>query len=392
MNENLEDKISRRTAELEEQTELAKQASIAKSNFLAQMSHEIRTPMNVILGMSNIGLKTAPDDENLAEIKSSGETLLSIINDILDISKIESGHLQLNISEYETSSLWKDITTIANVKIEDKDINFILDISPDFPPRLTGDSLRIRQILLNLVTNAVKYTDRGYIELRITSRTLGTGDIMLIMSVADTGIGLASEDREKLFDKFTQLGNAGNRRAGGTGLGLAIVKEICEAMGGSIDVSSTLGKGSTFTATVKQTPTTGKTPLPTPVPQKFETSEFENFRVLIVDDSRANLRVAVGLMSDYHLAITTAQSGEAAIALCKEHMYDLIFMDYMMPKLDGVQTTKILRENGVKTPIIALTANVVGLKEIMSNEMDGYLSKPIEPQKIAEILLRFRRK
>ena len=382
--------------------QMADQASAAKSNFLSSMSHEIRTPMNAIAGFSELILS----EKNISEktrsyagnIRTSANNLLGIINQILDFSKIESGKFEIIEDDYAVSSLLNDITSIIGVQISEKPVKFIVNIGKHIPEGLYGDVMRIRQIFINILNNSVKYTDRGEIELNVDWRPKDQESGELIASVRDTGIGIKDEDMPKLFESFMQIDTRRNRGITGTGLGLAVCKNLINLMDGSIEVSSVYGEGSTFSFTIPQ-----KVIDPTEtsfVYGEVKTSPGEfalsfvcpDVRILVVDDNRVNLEVAKGLMSQYGAEIDLAMGGAEALARLEDDgPYDLIFMDHMMPGMDGIETTVKIREEGYSLPVIALTANAIkGVEaEFLNAGMNDYLTKPIELKRLEEIMGRW---
>lgn len=485
--------------------------SKAKSNFLANMSHEIRTPMNAISGFAEIILRESASEktaEYAIGIKDACRNLINIINDILDISKIESGKLEIFNCHYELASLLNDVITISRMRLGGKSLMFLTDIDSRLPARLVGDEIRIKQILLNMLSNAIKYTPEGYISLRV-SGTLEGNRATLRFSVKDSGVGIEPKDLERLFDEFERVNTTKNRNVEGTGLGLAISKELCEMMGGQIKVESTYGKGSEFIAVIPQEcpsyerlsqvqeeksvllyeprecyrssiagtlenldckcvscanqselynnigampydyiltaalhlqkvqATILKNKLSVPVAifadygetiddnvytilfpvnclqlstllnGQHEEASFSRHnaasihfaapsaRVLIADDNPVNLQVAKGLMDPYQFAIDTAENGMKAVKMVQHSQYDLVFMDHMMPEMDGVDATAAIRKFEGKyyqnLPIIALTANaLVGTREMFIREgMNDFLAKPIEINKLAHILIKW---
>jgi len=374
----------------DEKNQLAEAASKAKSDFLAKMSHEIRTPMNAIIGMAEMALREYISDaarEHIITIKKAGANLLSIINDILDFSKIESGKLEIVPRNYLFSSLINDVVSIIKMRLADSNLNFVVNIDPNVPNSLFGDEIRIRQVLLNILSNAVKYTKKGFISFSVNGEI--TGDtVLLTIEVADSGIGIKKDDLEKLFDDFVRFDFAVNKDVEGTGLGLAITKNLIKMMNGNISVQSEYGKGSTFTVKL---------------PQKIRSHEsFESIKndsvtikfnapkakILVVDDIDTNLKVAKGLMQPYKMQVDLCSSGIEAIERVKENDYDLVFMDHMMPEMDGIEATKLIRKTHANLPIVALTANAVsGTKEMfLSNGFSDFLSKPIDIIKLNSIL------
>lgn len=486
-----------------------KQAADAKSAFLANMSHEIRTPMNAIVGLGEILLRNnlpKKQQEIVLSIVNSGKGLLTIINDILDISKIEAGKYTIVSEPYELESLLYDVTTVAAIRIGEKPVEFLIDPDPNLPRHLIGDMSRIKQLLLNIVGNAVKFTARGSIHLTL-SGVPSEGSLVLCIEVKDTGIGIKPEDMESLFVTFNQVDTRRNRNIEGTGLGLAISKRLCEMMGGKICLQSEYGKGSVFTMTVQQN-VTDLTPLiekvagdikilicePSTILRAYEAScmnklgvhyafcetkeEFvaildksdythalashdvlrgineEDFantrivrllslqehtlmnsgnaniylplfashlssilrnapetpstikspyvdtgmikpmphvRILIVDDNELNLEVAMGLLSPYNMQMDCAYSGQEAIDAVQNKTYDLVFMDHMMPGMDGVEATKLIRAICKDLPIVVLTANATQeARQLFAKEgFDGFLAKPIETTKMNEVLRKW---
>ncbi len=499
--------IEQTQEELSHSQEEALLSSQAKSNFLANMSHEIRTPMNAISGMIDIILRETEDEEiteYAQNIKRACDSLLSIINDVLDISKIESGKLEIIETEFELSKLLNDVLTIATNRLESKNLMFVTDFQHDLPDKLIGDEVRIKQVLVNLLNNAIKFTHTGHIDFRVHGQ-FADGNLQLQVSVTDTGVGIHDDDLEKLFVEFERVNTTKNRKIEGTGLGLAISKRLCEMMGGQIEVESTLGQGTTFCIAINQKYTeyapiakveneksilifesrdmyrnslekacqelsleqvhccslqselsesldeqsydyvftssfyhckvqemllkknldakivilaenaTIKTKydyatllLPTNTISianflngKFlndgNNHVFTNFiapecTILIVDDNLVNLKVAQGLMKPYQFTMDTAENGEEAVKAVQKKKYDLVFMDHMMPVMDGIDATIAIRaleeEYYKKLPIIALTANaIIGTEEIFIKEgMNDFLAKPIKLSSLNDVL------
>jgi CheY-like chemotaxis protein len=381
--------------------------SFSKSSFLARMSHEMRTPLNAIVGFSEMEMRNdLPQNtrDRLEKIHNAGSNLLGIINDILDISKIESGNFELAVAKYSISSLINDAVQFNIMRIGSKPVAFDMSLDKATPSVLYGDEMRVKQILSNLLSNAFKYTKEGRVSFKLEWKREGRqgSNVLLIFTVSDTGIGIAKENIDKLFLEYYRADNRGNRNVEGTGLGLSITKNLAEMMGGTITVRSEYGKGSTFTATVKQAVADWK-------PADFSSKGYHGektdvkprslfsvpgYRVLIVDDIATNLSVASGLLSPFQMEITTCLSGREAVELARKREFDMIFIDHMMPEMDGIETAKIIR--GIswwyyKVPFIALTANAMtGIREMfLENGFDDYLSKPIEVIKLHEIMERW---
>ncbi|MDR1709560.1 MAG: response regulator [Candidatus Accumulibacter sp.] len=381
----------------------AERANMAKSRFLANMSHEIRTPMNAIIGLSELAQREYGQPralEYIAGIKSAGTSLLSIINDILDFSRIESGHLAIDPVPYETASLLNDVLTVIRVRLTDKPLELVTDIAPSLPGAMNGDAGRIKQILLNLLGNAVKYTKKGFIKFSAAGERLSDATVRLTFTVEDSGIGIRKEDLPKLFGEFSRLDEKRNRAIEGTGLGLSIARNLCQAMGGGIAVASEYGEGSVFTATLVQNVTDWK---PVGLLANAAVRKAQSYRasftapeadVLIVDDFPSNLLVAEGLMAPYKMRVLSCQSGQEAVRLARERAFDLILMDHMMPEMDGVEATAAIRALGgacARMPIVALTANAVsGMKQFfLANGLDDFLSKPIDIAKLDALLKKW---
>ena len=405
--------------------EEADKANAAKSDFLANMSHEIRTPINAVLGMnemiiresrksslaeqSNEELKARLDEIGVYadEIESSGNNLLAIINNILDLSKIEAAKMELVEGEYQLSSLLNDVNYMSSFLAKKKNLSFTVDVDETIPENLYGDKVRIRQIILNILNNAVKYTKEGGIALSVRSEESETEDdkrkICLIISVKDTGIGIRKDDLDKLFSKFQRLDLEQNSTVEGTGLGLAITYNLLKMMDGNIEVESEYGKGSTFTILVPQIVMSDE-PVGN-IYDKFEDSleetktysvsfTAEDGNILIVDDTRMNLIVCTQLLKDTQIRIDTASSGEEAIELANKKKYDVILMDQRMPGMDGTEAMhKILEADGLnsRTPIICLTADaVIGAREhYLAEGFTDYLTKPIDSHQLEAMLMKY---
>lgn len=377
--------------------EEAMEANQAKSIFLANMSHEIRTPINVMLGMNEMILRESASKEivQYAEsVEKAGRYLLSLINNILDITRIESGKLDITEEKFELRQLVQEIWMIGTKQAEAKKIDFVIEAEEELPKYLTGDVLHTKQVILNLISNAVKYTEEGRVTLEINA----SGD-QIIFSVKDTGIGIRKEDMDTLFDMFTRVDIKRHRNIEGSGLGLTIAKELCEQMGGQIYAESIYGKGSRFTVCL---------PLKSTGEEKIGKWNFEESKkvsedrkrffapkakVLIVDDSQQNLQVLASLLQRTSMQLDKAGSGLECIEKVRSKKYHLIFLDYMMPEMDGMETFHKLREeeNGQEVPVIAITADVsTGIRQkFLSEGFADYLSKPVMWDRLEEILLQF---
>ena len=401
---------------LVESRQAAEAATRSKSEFLATMSHEIRTPLNAIIGIAQIQLQkeNLPDEyaAALEKINASGDNLLGIINDILDLSKIETGRMELHPGEYDVPRLINDAVLINIVRIGSKPIEFTLDIDENLPLKLYGDELRLKQVLNNLLSNAIKYTKSGQVKLSISHVPVGD-DVILRFVIRDTGQGMTKEDKERLFTQYRRFNANANRATEGTGLGLSITKQLIEMMDGTVGVESEYGRGTMFFATARQKAIpcdaigpeiahklrsftyTGSRKAAT---LKVGREPMPYGRVLVVDDVETNLYVAKGLLLPYKLNIETAESGFEAIekveaASGSGKTYDIIFMDHMMPKMDGIETVKRLRERGYRGTIVALTANaLVGNDEMFARHgFDGFISKPIDIRRLNAVLNQFIR-
>jgi signal transduction histidine kinase/FixJ family two-component response regulator len=437
------DQIKVQNVRLEELKESAESASEAKSNFLANMSHEMRTPLNAIIGLSELELGSDELSEetnnNIEKIYGSGMTLLGIINDILDISKIESGKFDLIPVEYDVPSLINDTVTLNSVRIGSKPIEFRLHVDENLPVRLLGDELRVKQIFNNLLSNAFKYTEQGAVDWYLSSEAVG-GGVLITSIVTDTGIGIRQEDVPRLFTDYNQVDTKSNRRIEGTGLGLSITKKMVELMGGNISVKSEYGKGSAFTVHFRQagvssdlldperatydrvTPERATPERATPVVIGKETAqnlaEFRYFvrrrnknerlvrayipysSVLVVDYVTTNMDVAKGMMKPYGMIVDSAMSGPSAIAMIRkgEPRYSAVFMDHMMPGMDGIEAVRIIREEigtdyAKNIPIIALTANALVGNEylFLNNGFQAFLTKPIDIMRLDMVINDFVR-
>ena len=409
----------RQQEQLMEEKVSAESANRAKSDFLASISHEIRTPINAVLGMNEMILRESRQGRGLPagnaeearnafdqigfyanEVDSAGRSLLSIINDILDFSKIEAGRMELVKGPYQLSSLLNDVTSMIFFKAQEKGLEFTLDTDKNIPDNLLGDKVRVRGIITNLLTNAVKYTEHGFVRLRVRSGDQTGNVIRLIFTVEDSGIGIRREDKDKLFSKFQRLDMQRNSTVEGSGLGLVITRDLVNMMGGSISVESEYGKGSAFTVVIPQQITAegavGDLKPHTPeAAGSRESFHAPDASVLVVDDTKMNLTVTVSLLKSTQIQIDTAMSGAEAVALAEKKAYDVILMDQRMPEMDGTEALHRIRQaqDGPNsgTPVICLTADaIIGAREhYLSEGFSDDLAKPVDGRKLEAMLLKY---
>ncbi len=391
------------TAELEKAKEEAEEANRAKTQFLAKMSHEIRTPVNAVLGMNEIILRESTESnirKYAEDVKDSSVALLGIINEILDSSKVESGMMEIVEADYEIASLLNDLYNMISVRAKEKNLELVFSIEKDIPVRYNGDDRRIRQILLNLLTNAVKYTEKGRVVLHLRC-TIEEDIAIMHYSVEDTGIGIKEENIGKIYDAFQRFDVSRNRHVEGTGLGMNIAQQFLKLMGSELHIQSEYEKGSIFSFDIEQR-IVDKTPLGDLGEKLHQSDEGSIYipdytapkaRILLVDDNRMNRKVVQGLLKQTKVQVTEAQSGRECLDLLKDNTYDLIFLDHMMPEMDGMETFKEMRKEhlGDGVPVIMLTANaLMGNREMYLQEgFDDFLSKPIMPEKLDKIMLQF---
>ena len=388
------------------EAERAEELTRAQNRFFSSMSHEIRTPINSILGLNELILRdeSASDDviRDANGIQGAGKLLLALINDILDFSKMEAGSMDIVPVDYNVGDMLSEIVNMIWLKAHEKELGFEVNVAPDVPMVLYGDEVRIKQLILNLLNNAVKYTQKGNIELRVESNDVDDKTTELTISISDTGMGIKKEDLPFLFDAFKRVDEGKNRHIEGTGLGLSIVKQLVELMGGDITVNSVYGEGSTFTFVVRQGVTDHKKvgELNIHNQQTVRRSNYESsflapeVNILIVDDNEMNLEVEKRLLKDTDMNIDTAMSGKAALEMCLKTRYDAIFMDHLMPQMDGIECLEQLRDQAGglnrRTPVIVLTANAGSENRELYNRsgFDGYLVKPVSGEMMEDMLIR----
>lgn len=382
----------------------AEKASIAKSEFLANMSHEIRTPMNAIIGLNDIIMEECGDTEIYAltkDIQSAAKNLLAIINDILDLSKVEAGKMELVYTDYYLKVMVEEIIGMMDMAASQRGLILKYECDETIPCRYNGDDGRIKQILINILSNAVKFTKKGYVRAYVTGKPgKNDNEELITFCVEDTGCGIREEDLTKIFEDFRQVDSKRNRGAEGTGLGLAIVKHLVELMEGTIEVESTYGKGTLFTITIPQKivdkrPISEMPEIPQTEQKITDTFTAPGVKVLIVDDNVINRKVARGFLKNYAFDLTEAESGPEAIKLVRDVRYDIIFMDHMMPGMDGIEAAEIIRrdcgENGTAPTMVALTANAMeGMREyFLKCGFQDFIAKPLDRKELNQLLLRW---
>jgi len=401
---HLEGMVETRTAALSIAKESAEAANRAKSTFLTNMSHELRTPMSAVMGMIDMALRRATDPkqiDQLAKAKTASQHLLRVINDILDISKIEAERLKLECVDFRLGEILENIVSLIGHKANEKGIKLLITPEAGLPEQcFNGDPMRLAQVLLNLAGNALKFTDQGSVTLRIQQIEDSATEVWLRWEVADTGIGISAEDRKRLFTAFEQADNSTTRKYGGTGLGLAISKRLVNMMGGEIGVDSVVGQGSTFWFTVRL----GKAkrecgavpPAPTFPGDACESrlqAEFAGVHVLLAEDEPVNQEVSRGLLEDVGLVVDLAEDGQQALALARQNRYALILMDMQMPVMNGVAATQAIRADSrnSKTPVLAMTANAFDedRQVCLDAGMNDHIAKPVDPAVLYEVMLKW---
>ena len=399
------ERLKKAKALADEANEQAIAADAAKGEFLANMSHEIRTPLTTIMGMDEVILRkyeSGPVYEYARDIQSAGNSLLHIINDILDFSKIESGQLELALRNYDLGRVLRDVDNMVKIRAEQKGLQYSAQVDDSLPDELFGDRIRVQQIMVNILNNAVKYTKKGSVKFTLTGVK---GDdpslIVLHITVTDTGIGIHAEDIPKLFKSFSRIDAKETHNIEGTGLGLAITGRLIELMGGNVEVTSTYGVGSTFHVVIPQKIAGEKTLRDYGLEASHKKKEERKIlkapgaRVLIVDDNDMNRIVLRSLMKENQVKIDEAESGEECLKKCAENHYDIILMDYMMPRMDGKETLHKLKDMagapGADAKVIVCTANaLVGVRaELLSAGFDDFLSKPVNGRELEEMLAKY---
>ncbi len=398
-NRTLDAEIARRTVEFQRLAEEASAANKAKTSIMTNVSHEIRTPMNAIIGLTRLAINHSKDDRQkdyLNKIEKSASGLLRILNDILDWSKIEAGMLEVERMPFELHQVLEDVKSIIGTRAQQKGLSFVIGVAPDVPASLVGDSLRLRQILVNLTDNAVKFTVLGGIALQVTMLGIETEHCVLSFAVSDTGVGIGASQLERLFRPFHQADTSTTRRYGGTGLGLAICRNLALAMGGDVVIESALGKGSTFTTTLRFGRSAApKSTVPAVSFEPPQDGRLGQCRVLVVDDDEINLQVASEILTDAGAHVRTVSSGREAVSaiFSEARAFDAVLMDMQMPDMDGLAATRAIRlrrPTGI-LPIIAMTAHAMEpeRRRCLEAGMDDYLAKPVEPVKLVATIARW---
>jgi CheY-like chemotaxis protein len=401
----LEARVAERTLALSVAKEAAEAANRAKSVFLANMSHELRTPMNGIIGMTELLRRRVTDPkalDQLGKVTHSAQRLLGIINDILDISKIEAERMSLEKVDFKFGLVLENLLSLLGLKLVEKGLQAFTDVAPEIAGMTCqGDPLRLGQILLNLAGNAVKFTEQGSIKLRVRLLEESPSDVLLRIEVEDSGIGITPEDQKRLFNAFEQADGSMTRKYGGTGLGLCISKRLVQMMGGEIGVTSTPGQGSTFWFTVRLGKATQGAVPPAPTfsddtPAMQIMSRHRGAHILLAEDEPINQEVSRGLLEEVGLVVDLAEDGREAVALAQQNRYDLIVMDMQMPNLNGVDATRAIRElpGYAQIPILAMTANAFDedRQVCLAAGMNDHIGKPVEPERLFETLLRWLEK
>ena len=392
------------TVQLEKAKEEAERANKAKSDFLARVSHELRTPVNAILGMNEMMLRESDDDEicNYAyDAKNAALSLLSIINELLDSSKIESGMMEIIEENYHLGSVLNDLYSMVSIRAKEKELNLTFEVDEKMPRAYCGDAKRIKQVVLNILTNAIKYTTQGSVLLKVSCTKVEQEEAVLKFSVKDTGSGIQNENIEKIYDAFQRFDVEKNKNVEGTGLGMNIVQQFLKLMGSELKIVSEYGKGSEFSFEIAQKVVDAAAIGDFKEKNSYSAKESEqtkaftapDAKILLVDDNKMNIKVLKALLKQHKVQTDDAISGKECLALAEQKEYDLIFIDHMMPEMDGIETLHIMKEKKLceNTPVIMLTANaIVGDRErYLAEGFDDFISKPVIPQALNEMLLKY---
>lgn len=392
------------TVQLEKAKEEAERANKAKSDFLARVSHELRTPVNAILGMNEMMLRESDDDEicNYAyDAKNAALSLLSIINELLDSSKIESGMMEIIEENYHLGSVLNDLYSMVSIRAKEKELNLTFEVDEKMPRAYCGDAKRIKQVVLNILTNAIKYTTQGSVLLKVSCTKVEQEEAVLKFSVKDTGSGIQNENIEKIYDAFQRFDVEKNKNVEGTGLGMNIVQQFLKLMGSELKIVSEYGKGSEFSFEIAQKVVDAAAIGDFKEKNSYSAKESEQTKaftapeakILLVDDNKMNIKVLKALLKQHKVQTDDAISGKECLALAEQKEYDLIFIDHMMPEMDGIETLHIMKEKKLceNTPVIMLTANaIVGDRErYLAEGFDDFISKPVIPQALNEMLLKY---
>jgi len=378
--------------ELEMQIRVARDATQAKSDFLSMMSHEIRTPLNGIVGIIHLirqeDLRTSFQRELVETLKFSSDHLMSVVNDVLDFNKINSNHVRLSDEPFDIFLLFKNLEKTFIPRVHEKKLNLIFEIDPTLPARLNGDQVRLNQIITNLIHNAIKFTENGFVKLVVSEQKRDNNRVSIYFEISDSGVGIALEDQASIFEIFTQSNIQANRNNRGTGLGLAITKELLRLFGSEINLKSELLKGSIFSFSIEFSYSDEPVEEKKPAGVKVALPEA---RVLVVDDNAINLLLATNLLKKVGLQCDTAKNGDEAINKFKETHYDLLLMDLRMPVMNGFEATRIIRESGSQVPVVALTASAFNdeRENALSNGFSAYLVKPFLPEEFYDLIFTF---